>query len=202
VLVQAVESGQILVSSRMNATTKVNYGSLKLKGAKAELATARSRLSGKTKLLNVNDSRIFPRPVLGRKPGVLFKICRSSPSLVHTMPAHASASASLGYKRKSAKQTRGISLPLEARILERLSTGPRNFDDIRDTTGVSRASLEALARRKLLSCDWGPKGVGNLYKITPRGLDELRRLKSASKVTMGIVKKGLVTMKTMVPQLA
>ena len=199
-LIQAVESGQLLVSSRSIATTKINYGQLKLKGANPELATARGRLSSKTKLLNVKDSRIS-KPVLGKNPGVLFKIAGSNPSLVHTMQAHAYSSAILGHKRKSDKQTRGISLPLEARILDSLSTGPRNFDAIRDTTGVSRATLEALARRRLVSCGWGPKGVGNLYKITPRGLDELRRLKAASKLGLGIVKKGLVTMKTTVPQL-
>ncbi len=87
---------------------------------------------------------------------------------------------------------------MQLQVLESLNEGPRKLDDLRGALGVSRNTVEGLVRKKFLTRDWGPKGVGSFYKITERGLEELQGLKAASSISATFVKKGLVSARSTV----
>ncbi len=126
-----------------------------------------------------------------------FKFQENRPSLLQRNLTPPTTLGLLG--RKHTPKPGRSSFLMQLQVLESLNAGPRKLDDLRAALGVSRNTVGGLVRKRFLTCNWGPKGIGNFYKITERGLEELQGLKAASSISSTIVKKGLVSARSTVP---
>ncbi len=201
-VIKAVESGQLLISSRRDGRSEMRAG-LPRPGriGTASLVSTSSLGSMKVKLFHVSNSKFSSKIIVGKGGESQFKLRRDKPELVRRSLARLPASKILGRQRVVRKSSR-ISLLSEVRLLETLSAKPEKLDDLRATHGVSRKTIDGLVRKGLLCASWGPNGVGNFYGITQRGSEELRRLRTASTLGNELLKRRPISLKTIAPPMA
>ncbi len=197
---KAVESGQLLISSRRDGRSEMRAGFPGRIGI-ASLVSTSSLGSMKVKLFHASNSKLSSKMTVGKGRESHFKLRRDKPESVRRSPVRLPTSKILGRQRVVRKSSR-ISLLSEVRLLEALSAKAEKLDDLRATYGVSRKTMDGLVRKGLLCASWGPNGVGNFYGITQLGSEELRRLRTASTLGGELLKRRPILLKTIAPPMA
>ncbi len=192
-VMEAVESGKVLVSSGPQTSET------KRRAFPSTLANSGERRESFPKL---RTSKVNSRISLSERGQSSFKLRGAMSTNIHKTPASLSASELLGRNDENTLKSRRGSLPLEFGLLETLETGPKQVMELKECLGVSRGTLKSFVRQGFLEAAWGPKGIGFFFRITPKGADELKRLRAVSNIDAMDVKKKLVSLKRFVPQYA
>ena len=196
-----VESGQVLVTLRPNATGQEKTWPLR-DPVGSILQRPKTVKARKVAIPKTNSSnKLSTMRQLVTENQLLFKLRVEKPFSLQRTPARPPVWELSSRQRKKPLENNHASISTQIGLLQAISGGPKKLSDLRDLPGVSHGTLERLVRNGTLCCDWGPKGVGNFYRITQRGSEELQRLKIASTLSPGLVKKKLITLKAAAPQL-
>lgn len=197
VILEAVEDGKVLVTKGPDGmgTRPVGLGKSHVKDVLSfsprGFAVEKSRLRGEPLTLRPVG---FPLTAKSDNAArLLLKLNESKPFPLRKSRPRVTPKP-FGERKKAVGGKMPFSMRLD--LLEALRTEAKPLMELRSRFGISKNSLRVLVRRGLLCSDWGPKGVGILYKLTEDGNRELKRLKEASRIDSGLVRKPLVTLKT------
>ncbi len=194
---EAVEAGKVLVTSKsfMDASERPLVGKIRPVGA-LSLSAKLSGLKKLGKLPQVKTSK----PPSGEEPSkrgsTLFTFRRAEPNQIRKSIGPLSMPEMIGAVKKSGRKSVQFSLSLEKRVLETLQRRPKPLMELHATLGISRRTLERFVREGLVRTVWGPGGIGVSYKLTGKGIRELKELQRASTLDSKWRRKQLILLKT------
>lgn len=197
IILEAVEDGKVLVSTGPAGrdTRSVGLGKSHSKEVLSfsprSFAVEKSRVRGEPFTIRPVGFPLTAKP--NNAARLLLKLKESKPFPVRRSKPRVTLEP-FGERKKAVRGKPPFSMRLD--LLEALRTEAKPLMELRGRFGISKNALRVLVRRGLLCSDWGPKGVGVLYKLTEDGNMELKRLKEASRIDAGLVRKPLVTLKT------
>lgn len=72
------------------------------------------------------------------------------------------------------------------------------IEDIHGRFGVSKRTLMGFVKKELLEEEWGPRDIGVKFKLTKKGRDYLRELKTATRLEPQQRKHIFIRLKQMI----
>lgn len=104
-------------------------------------------------------------------------------------------------KRKTLSNRNERRVPSHAeklRLFQALSDQPLPFLDIHGRFGISKQTVMGLVRKELLKEEWGPRDIGVQFKLTEKGRNYLRQLKTSARLEPQRRKNIFIRLKQMI----